>query len=243
MGFADARPHRTASCGWGIDTGAGGARAAGAGGVVGLDVERVIVSNGETGARPRSSCSREPRDYRRGEGGRNGVRAAVSKELSARGHRAPTCARTDPVGDLDGLSPFPPGGWCSDPPGRHPDPARTSDWLTRAAPRFDEDGLSNGRYRRSDTGRDSGVAATAPRTRWDPSLPPGRPPGPGLCTSCLGPARAARWNWTDSVPVVGLERPENTPSLGSERPGAHQLRAGRRSLRRAQRVAWGPARD
>jgi RimJ/RimL family protein N-acetyltransferase len=79
--------------------------------------------------------------------------------------------KTDPVGDLDDLFAIfsDPDGWRYDPEGRHTDRARTQDWLTRAAARFDEDGLSYWTVRRRDTGEIIGVGgAQRQRTRaWN----------------------------------------------------------------------------
>lgn len=59
--------------------------------------------------------------------------------------------KTDPVGDLDDLFAIfsDPDGWWFDPDGRHTDRARTQVRLTRAAARFDEDGLSYWTVRRT----------------------------------------------------------------------------------------------
>lgn len=52
--------------------------------------------------------------------------------------------RPDPERDLDALFTIfgDPDGWWYDPDGRHINPERTKDWLTRAAARFATDGLS-----------------------------------------------------------------------------------------------------
>jgi Acetyltransferase (GNAT) domain len=61
--------------------------------------------------------------------------------------------RPDPSSDLDELFVIfsDPEGWWYDPAGRHIDPETTRNWLTRAAARFDTDGLSYWTVRRRDT--------------------------------------------------------------------------------------------
>lgn len=58
--------------------------------------------------------------------------------------------RPDPQKDLDDLFAIfsDPEGWWYDPGGRHLKPERTREWLTRAASRFDSDGLSYWTVRR-----------------------------------------------------------------------------------------------
>ncbi len=77
----------------------------------------------------------------------------------------------DPRGDLDDLFAVfnDPDGWWYDPGGRHLDPERTRDWLTRAAARFTTDGLSYWTVRRRDDGTIIGVGgAQRQRTRaWN----------------------------------------------------------------------------
>jgi ribosomal-protein-alanine N-acetyltransferase len=65
----------------------------------------------------------------------------------------------DPHGDLADLFPIfsDPGGWWYDPVSRHLSPERTTEWLTRAAARFETDGLSYWTVRRRDHGTISGV--------------------------------------------------------------------------------------
>jgi RimJ/RimL family protein N-acetyltransferase len=77
----------------------------------------------------------------------------------------------DPEGDLDDLFAIfsDPAGWWYDPGGRHLDRERTRDWLTRAASRFETDGLSYWTVRRRDRGTIIGVGgAQRQRTRaWN----------------------------------------------------------------------------
>ena len=60
----------------------------------------------------------------------------------------------DPEKDLDGLFAIftDPDSWWYDPDGRHREPARTKDWLIRAAARFEIDQLSYWTVRRRDDG-------------------------------------------------------------------------------------------
>ena len=91
--------------------------------------------------------------------------------------------RPDPSGDLDELFAIfnDPTGWWYDPAGRHTDPERTRDWLTRAAARFDSDGLSYWTVRRRDTGTIVGVGGAQRQCTgaWNLELP-----------HCRGGARA-----------------------------------------------------
>jgi RimJ/RimL family protein N-acetyltransferase len=79
--------------------------------------------------------------------------------------------RPDPEGDLEALFAIfsDPSGWWYDPPGRHSERATTHDWLTRAAARFDSDGLSYWTVRRRDDATIIGVGgAQRQRTRaWN----------------------------------------------------------------------------
>ena len=67
--------------------------------------------------------------------------------------------RADPVTDLDDLFAIfsDPDGWWYEPDSRHTTVERTAAWLTRAAERFDEGGLSYWTVRRRDTGAIIGV--------------------------------------------------------------------------------------
>src|SRR5947209_17869616 len=79
--------------------------------------------------------------------------------------------RPDPRADLDDLFAIfsDPPGWWYDPAGRHAHPDQTRSWLTRAASRFDTDGLRYWTIRRRDDGTTIGVGgAQRQRTRaWN----------------------------------------------------------------------------
>src|SRR5215831_8672778 len=74
--------------------------------------------------------------------------------------------RPDPVADLDDLFAIfsDSAGWWYDPAGRHTESARTQDWLTRAAARFDSDGLSYWTVRRIDSAEIIGVGGAQRQT-------------------------------------------------------------------------------
>ena len=65
----------------------------------------------------------------------------------------------DPRRDLEELFVIfsDPDGWWYDPAGRHVEPERTREWLSRAASRFDSDGLSYWTVRLRDGGTIIGV--------------------------------------------------------------------------------------
>lgn len=65
----------------------------------------------------------------------------------------------DPRRDLEDLFAIfsDPDGWWYDPAGRHSERERTRDWLSRAASRFDSDGLSYWTVRLRDNGKIIGV--------------------------------------------------------------------------------------
>src|ERR1700759_640394 len=67
---------------------------------------------------------------------RAGQQAVLTERLDLR--------RPDPQDDLEDLFSIfsDPDGWWDDPAGRHTDRERTREWLSRAASRFDSDGLS-----------------------------------------------------------------------------------------------------
>jgi len=152
--------------------------------------------------------------------------------------------KTDPVGDLDDLFAIfsDPAGWWFDPSGRHTDPARTRDWLTRAAARFDEDGLSYWTARRRDTGEIAGVGgAQRQRTRaWNLNYRLGTAhQGLGFATELSRAARAAAMELDDSVPFIAWIAPENTPSLKvAERLGLTNYGLGVDPSDGQQRLAW-----
>jgi RimJ/RimL family protein N-acetyltransferase len=126
--------------------------------------------------------------------------------------------RTDPVGDLDDLFAIfsDPDGWWFDPEGRHTERARTQDWLTRAAARFDDDGLSYWTARRRDTGAIIGVGgAQRQSTRaWNLNYRLATAhQGQGFATELARAARAAAAQVDDSVPFIAWVAPHNAPSI------------------------------
>jgi RimJ/RimL family protein N-acetyltransferase len=152
--------------------------------------------------------------------------------------------KTDPVADLDDLYPIfsDPDGWWYDPESRHTNRARTQDWLTRAAARFDEDGLSYWTVRRRDTGAIIGVAgAQRQRTRaWNLNYRLGSAhQGRGFATELGRAAQAAATAVDGAVPFIAWVAPHNTPSVKvAERLGLtnYGLRADPSDEQR--RLAW-----
>jgi RimJ/RimL family protein N-acetyltransferase len=126
--------------------------------------------------------------------------------------------RTDPVGDLDALFAVfsDPDGWWYDPGSRHTDRARTRDWLTRAAARFDEDGLSYWTVRRLDTGAIIGVGGAQRQhtLAWNLNYRLATAhQGQGFASELTRAARAAAAEVDDSVPFMAWIAPHNTPSI------------------------------
>jgi RimJ/RimL family protein N-acetyltransferase len=125
--------------------------------------------------------------------------------------------RTDPAGDLDELFAIfsDPSGWWYDPAGRHTDRERTRDWLTRAAARFEADGLSYWTVRRRDNAAVIGVGgAQRQRTRaWNLNyrLAAGQK-GYGFATELGRAAYAAASSVDSAVPFIAWIAPENAPS-------------------------------
>jgi RimJ/RimL family protein N-acetyltransferase len=125
---------------------------------------------------------------------------------------------TDPATDLDALFPIfsDPDGWWFDPESRHTERARTEAWLTRAAERFDEDGLSYWTVRRRDSATIIGVGgAQRQRTRaWNLNYRLATAhQGQGFATE-LGRAAQAEASARDaSVPFIAWIAPHNTPSI------------------------------
>ena len=152
--------------------------------------------------------------------------------------------KTDPVGDLDDLFAIfsDPAGWWFDPAGRHTDRAQTQDWLTRAAARFDQDGLSYWTVRRRDTGEIAGVGgAQRQRTRaWNVNYRLGvAHQGLGFATELARAARDAAREVDDSVPFIAWIAPENTPSIKvAERLGLTDYGLGTDPSDGQQRLAW-----
>jgi RimJ/RimL family protein N-acetyltransferase len=125
--------------------------------------------------------------------------------------------RPDPDGDLDALFAVfnDPDGWWYDPGGRHREPARTRDWLMRAAARFESDGLSYWTVRRLEDGVIIGVGgAQRQRTRaWNLNYRIATAEqGRGFATELSRAALDAAAQVDDSVPVIAWVAEHNTPS-------------------------------
>ncbi len=126
--------------------------------------------------------------------------------------------RTDPTADLDELFEIfnDPDGWWYEPDGRHTDRARTEVWLTRAAARFADDGLSYWTVRRRDTGVIIGVGgAQRQRTRaWNLHYRLATAEqGQGFATELARAAQAAASAIDAAVPFIAWVAPHNTPSV------------------------------
>ena len=126
--------------------------------------------------------------------------------------------RTDPATDLDALFAIfsDPDGWWFDPGSRHTERARTQDWLTRAAARFDEDGLSYWTVRRRDSGAIIGVGgAQRQRTRaWNLNYRLATAhQGHGFATELGRAAQASAAAVDATVPFIAWIAPHNTPSV------------------------------
>ena len=126
--------------------------------------------------------------------------------------------RTDPATDLDALFEIfsDPDGWWYDPDGRHTTRARTEMWLTRAAERFDQDGLSYWTVRRRDSGAIIGVGgAQRQSTRaWNLNYRLGTAhQGQGFATELGRAAQAAASDVDAAVPFIAWVAPDNTPSV------------------------------
>ncbi len=123
----------------------------------------------------------------------------------------------DPVRDLDDLFPIfsDPGGWWYDPDGRHREPAQTEEWLTRAAARFETDGLSYWTARLHDEGIVIGVGG-AQRQRtgaWNLSYRiTSAHQGRGYATELGRAGQAAALAVDSEVPVIAWIAEHNTPS-------------------------------
>jgi RimJ/RimL family protein N-acetyltransferase len=124
---------------------------------------------------------------------------------------------TDPAGDLDELFAIfnDPSGWRYDPAGRHTDRERTRDWLTRAAARFETDGLSYWTVRRRDNPAVIGVGgAQRQRTRaWNLNYRLAtNQQGNGFATELGRAAFAAASEVDPAVPLIAWIAPHNTAS-------------------------------
>ena len=126
--------------------------------------------------------------------------------------------RTDPATDLDELFPIfsDPAGWWYDPDSRHTTRERTETWLTRAAARFDADGLSYWTVRRRDSGAIIGVGgAQRQSTRaWNLNYRLATAhQGHGFATELGRAAQAAASALDAAVPFIAWVAPHNTPSV------------------------------
>ncbi len=125
--------------------------------------------------------------------------------------------RPDPSGDLDELFAIfsDPAGWWYDPAGRHTVPGRTRDWLTRAAARFETDGLSYWTVRRRDTGAIIGVGG-AQRQRtgaWNLNYRiAAAQQRNGFATELAEAAYAAASSLDDGVAFIAWIAAHNAPS-------------------------------
>ena len=125
--------------------------------------------------------------------------------------------RPDPRGDLEDLFAIfsDPDGWWYDPAGRHVDRERTREWLSRAASRFDSDGLSYWTVRLRDDGTIIGVGG-AQRQRtgaWNLNYRlAGAHRGRGFATELGRAAYSAALARDPSVPVIAWIAERNLPS-------------------------------
>lgn len=108
-----------------------------------------------------------------------------------------------------------PEGWWYDPGGRHREPARTRDWLSRAAARFQTDGLSYWTVRRRDDRTIIGVGgAQRQRTRaWNLNYRiASSEQGRGFATELSRAALDAAMQIDESVPFIAWIAEHNAPS-------------------------------
>jgi RimJ/RimL family protein N-acetyltransferase len=124
--------------------------------------------------------------------------------------------RPDPDGDLEAVFAImrDPDGWWYDPGNRHAEPARTHAWLTRAATRFDADGLSYWTVRLT-AGAIIGVGG-AQRQRtgaWNLSYRiAGDQQGHGYATELSRAAQSAAATRDPGVPFIAWVAEHNGPS-------------------------------
>jgi RimJ/RimL family protein N-acetyltransferase len=125
--------------------------------------------------------------------------------------------RPDPDADLAALFPVftDPDGWWYDPAARHLEPARTRDWLARAAARFDTDGLSYWTIRLRDAG--TIIGAGGPQRQrtgaWNLSYRiAGDRQGRGYATEVTRAALDAAARRDRSVPCIAWVLDHNAPS-------------------------------
>lgn len=123
----------------------------------------------------------------------------------------------DPRQDLQDLFAIfsDPDGWWYDPAARHVEPGRTRDWLSRAASRFDSDGLSYWTVRLRDNGTIIGVGG-AQRQRtgaWNLNYRIATAhQGMGFATELGRAAYAAASALDASVPSIAWIAEDNLPS-------------------------------
>lgn len=123
----------------------------------------------------------------------------------------------DPSEDLNELFSIfsDPAGWWYEPAGRHGDPEQTRQWLTRAAVRFESDGLSYWTVRLRDTAAVIGVGG-AQRQRtgaWNLTYRiASAQQGHGYATDLARAAYAAASALDPSVPFIAWIAPHNLPS-------------------------------
>lgn len=125
--------------------------------------------------------------------------------------------RPDPSGDLEALFAIfsDPCGWWYDPAGRHTDPETTRSWLTRAAARFDADGLSYWTVRRRDNAAIVGVGGAQRQSTgaWNLNYRVARSEqGQGFATEVARAAYAAASGLDATVPVIAWIAEHNEPS-------------------------------
>jgi RimJ/RimL family protein N-acetyltransferase len=125
--------------------------------------------------------------------------------------------RPDPSRDLDALFVIfsDPEGWWYDPVGRHTDAETTRSWLTRAAARFNTDGLSYWTVRRRDTAAIIGVGGAQRQSTgaWNLNYRIARShQGQGFATELARAAYAAATELDSTVPFIAWIAEHNTPS-------------------------------
>jgi RimJ/RimL family protein N-acetyltransferase len=126
--------------------------------------------------------------------------------------------KPDPARDLEALFEVfsDPAGWWYEPDGRHTTPDRTRAWLTRAAERFDQDGLSYWTVRRRDTEAIIGVGGAQRQSSraWNLHYRlAAAHQGHGFATELGQAARAAASKVDAAVPFIAWVAPHNTPSV------------------------------
>jgi RimJ/RimL family protein N-acetyltransferase len=125
--------------------------------------------------------------------------------------------RPDPDGDLDALFAVfsDPDGWWYDPASRHETRERTHDWLTRAAARFDTDGLSYWTVRLRSNGTVIGVGGAQRQSTgaWNLNYRIATAhQGRGYATELGRAAQQAAAARDPDVPVIAWVAEHNVPS-------------------------------